>query len=48
MGLLTVPTFFRLSLSDTSDDFICSIAIYETDISLCSECNQASDTVATT
>ena len=37
------PTFFLLYVNDLPDDFICDIAIYADDTTLCFKCNQASD-----
>ena len=37
------PTFFLLYINDLPDDVICDIAIYADDITLYSNCDQASD-----
>ena len=37
------PTLFLLYINDLPDNFICNIAIYDDDNTLCSKCDQASD-----
>ena len=42
-GSILGPTFFLLYINDLPDDVICDIAIYADDITLYSNCDQASD-----
>ena len=42
-GPIVGPTHFLLYINDLPDVFICNIAIYADDATLCSKCDQASD-----
>ena len=42
-GSILGPNFFLLYINDLPDDVICDIAIYADDITLYSNCDQASD-----
>ena len=42
-GSILGPTFFLLYINDLPNDVICDIAIYADDITLYSNCDQASD-----
>ena len=42
-GSILGPTFFLLYINDLPDDVVCDIAIYADDITLYSNCDQASD-----
>ena len=46
-ALFLVLHFFLLYINDLPDDIICNTAIYADDSTLYSNCDQASDSVAT-